>query len=103
MNKSISILGCGWLGKALAENLIEHNYTINGSTTTRSKLSDLKTKGITPYLINIENSQICLNDFFICDVLIISITSKNISAFKQLIHTIKKSKKLNKRPKKLFL
>ena len=41
MNNNISILGCGWLGKALAESLISGNYNVKGSTTQTEKLSNL--------------------------------------------------------------
>ena len=41
--KTISILGCGF-GLLLAELFIKNNYTVNGATTTSSKLSVLKNK-----------------------------------------------------------
>lgn len=46
----ISILGCGWLGFPLAEKLIEKGFTVNGSTTSESKLSILKNGGINPFI-----------------------------------------------------
>ena len=91
MNNNISILGCGWLGKALAESLISGNYNVKGSTTQTEKLSNLKALGITPFLINIENISQRIIDFLTADVLIIAITSKNIDAFKKLISSIEKS------------
>jgi len=42
-NKTISILGCGWLGLPLAQHLIERSFTVNGSTTTADKCAQLKT------------------------------------------------------------
>jgi nucleoside-diphosphate-sugar epimerase len=51
MNKTISILGCGWLGFPLAEYLITKGYQVKGSTTSEEKLDLLKAKGIDPYLI----------------------------------------------------
>lgn len=32
--KTISILGCGWLGLPLAKKLVENQWIVNGSTTS---------------------------------------------------------------------
>ena len=42
MNKNISILGCGWLGKPLVIKLIEEGFTVKGSTTTTRKFDEFK-------------------------------------------------------------
>jgi len=47
MNK-IGIIGCGWLGLALAKKFVEKGYSVHGSTTTKSKievLNKLRSKG----------------------------------------------------------
>jgi nucleoside-diphosphate-sugar epimerase len=49
----ISILGCGWLGLPLAEDLIGKGYRVKGSTTTESKLPNMLEKGINPYFVNL--------------------------------------------------
>lgn len=49
--KQISILGCGWLGLPLAKKLIEKGNSVNGSTTSESKLSILKNTGINPFIV----------------------------------------------------
>ncbi len=49
----ISVLGCGWLGLPLAEDLIDKGYKVKGSTTTESKLNGFLEKGINPYYINL--------------------------------------------------
>ncbi len=56
--KQISILGCGWLGLPLAEELIKSGFKINGSTTTESKISVLKKASITPFLIELKEDEI---------------------------------------------
>ncbi|HLR26447.1 MAG TPA: SDR family oxidoreductase [Fodinibius sp.] len=50
----ISILGCGWLGLPLAEQLRDDRHTINGSTTTEDKLQVLKGKSIRPFYIKLD-------------------------------------------------
>lgn len=61
----ISILGCGWLGLALAKVLLENNFSIKGSTTSVEKLSILENLGIQPYLIALSEDKTTgnLSDF----------------------------------------
>jgi len=60
-NNKISILGCGWLGLPLAEELIKNDYEVKGSTTSESKLKVLKNVGISPFLIKLEENEITGN------------------------------------------
>lgn len=91
MNTNISILGCGWLGKALAKSLISDNYSIKGSTTKNENFPVLESLNITPFKIDIESNSPDVSHFLDTDVLIIAITSKHTSAFKHLIESIEKS------------
>ncbi|MEO9891941.1 NAD(P)H-binding protein [Aurantibacter sp.] len=58
MNKTIALIGCGWLGLPLAKNLIEKGYSINGSTTSADKLHSLKEVGINAFKIVITEEQL---------------------------------------------
>ncbi len=49
----ISVLGCGWLGMPLAEELIRQGYKVKGSTTTESKQKEMFQKGIDPYYLHL--------------------------------------------------
>ena len=91
--QTISILGCGWLGKALATFFLSENIKVKGSTTTKEKLSTLHHLGIETSIIDIEKN-IFEDDFFNCDILIIAITAKQIEAFKVLKDYIKKDTKV---------
>ncbi|MES2650899.1 MAG: NAD(P)H-binding protein [Bacteroidota bacterium] len=72
--ETISILGCGWYGLAVAQALLADGYLVKGSTTNPQKLASLKEIGIEPYLINLASDTDQFDtEFFICDVLIISI------------------------------
>lgn len=51
MGKTVSILGCGYLGFPLAQRLHAAGYRVKGSTTTPGKLSMLEGAGIEPYLV----------------------------------------------------
>lgn len=75
----ISILGCGWLGFPLAKKLIENGHSVNGSTTSESKLSILKESGINPFLVALESEGVPnrLADFLgESEILIIDIPPK---------------------------
>lgn len=49
--RSISVLGCGWLGLPLAQRLVQLGFSVKGSTTEQSKLSLFERSKIAPYLI----------------------------------------------------
>ena len=73
----VSILGCGWYGKALAKSLLKNGVTVKGSATSAEKLKQLSAAGITPYLVNFKaNSEAYDPAFFKCDILVISIPPK---------------------------
>ena len=76
--RSISILGCGWLGLPLAKHLIQCGYHIKGSTTTPEKILALKRAGVEACLIQcvpeITGDQ--LATFFKSDILFLNIPFK---------------------------
>ncbi|HKG07705.1 MAG TPA: SDR family oxidoreductase [Pedobacter sp.] len=77
MNKTISILGCGWYGLPLAKELISLGYEVKGSTTTKEKMPALREAGIKTYLIEAASEKIKFADsFFESDILIICIPPK---------------------------
>ena len=72
----VSILGCGWLGLPLAEQLATAGYQVAGSTTTPEKLALLQHKNVQPYLLNLLDpdkvSTQTLAEFLKTDYLVIS-------------------------------
>ncbi len=54
MNKTLGILGCGWLGFSLAKSCIAKGYRVHGSTTSEEKLTVLENAGISPFLVQLE-------------------------------------------------
>ena len=73
----ISILGCGWYGKALAVSLLQNGIAVKGSATSVEKLASLAAEGISPYLVqfdaDIDNFDPA---FFEGDILVIAIPPK---------------------------
>lgn len=74
---TISILGCGWYGLALAKALIADGAQVKGSTTSIQKTEALKAEGVAPYIVNFSADGASYDaDFFDCDVLLIAIPPK---------------------------
>lgn len=74
-NRSISILGCGWLGLPLAGLFVQQGYRVKGSATSEEKLAALFERGILPYRVNITDQAIDCDDiqgFLDSDILIIN-------------------------------
>ena len=92
MDKEISILGCGWLGMPLTASLANKGFVIKGSTTSNHKIDLLKSKDVTPFIINLNNIGNDISDFLCSEVLIISVPSKKTEDFNNLIHQIEISK-----------
>jgi nucleoside-diphosphate-sugar epimerase len=84
--KSVSILGCGWLGLALASDLLKKGYAVKGSTTQQTKLEALTTAGIKPYLLDFKPHLIPgdHSDFFNSELLVISIPPRRKSGQTEL-------------------
>ncbi|MGA0560426.1 SDR family oxidoreductase [Larkinella sp. VNQ87] len=76
--ETVSILGCGWLGYPLAEQLLTDGYTVKGSTTSPEKLPVFWKRGIKPYELrfNPEPEGDELADFLTTDALIVDIPPK---------------------------
>ena len=72
--KTVSILGCGWLGLPLALSLKEAGFSVRGSVRSPEQLPVLSEKGIEPYLIDIapEVRGESTDEFFSSDVLFIN-------------------------------
>ncbi len=51
MQLNWTIIGCGWLGGTLAEELIKNGHTVFGSTTSEAKLTMLNKKGINAFVL----------------------------------------------------
>lgn len=78
MVRTISILGCGWLGLPLAQTLLTKGYEVKGSTTTPAKLSQLQEIGITPFLLEVSEDVVGeqVEYFFDTELLIVNIPPK---------------------------
>jgi nucleoside-diphosphate-sugar epimerase len=78
MIQTVSILGCGWLGQPLGEQLLSPNTEVRGSTTRPEKLAWLAEAGIQPFLLHFRpllppEHLPELDTFLACELLIIAI------------------------------
>ncbi len=77
MARTVSVLGCGWLGLPLAQRLLADGYVVKGSTTTPEKIPVLAQQGILPYLIRLTPQPTDdLSGFLQADILVIDIPPK---------------------------
>ena len=84
MQKKIHILGSGWLGLPLADALLSKGFNVRISTSNSIKRNALFSKGYEVDQISISSTSPVSNNFLDCDVLIVAITSKDVSAFENL-------------------
>jgi len=75
-NRTISILGCGWLGKQLGEALASSGYEVRGSTTRIENADGLRSAGIIPLIYAVGNNIEDARSFFHTEVLIISLPQR---------------------------
>ena len=92
MLKTISILGSGWLGFPLARHFVKAGYIVKASTTSKSRMSDLKSIGIDPFIVDIDLLTSDVQTFLQANILIINIPSKNVISFRHLVDQIEASK-----------
>ncbi|WP_125077647.1 SDR family oxidoreductase [Rufibacter latericius] len=92
--KTISVLGCGWLGLPLAQELVKLGYRVKGSTTTSAKLNLLQQAGIEPFLLSFpeNSSKAQLADFLDADVLVFNLppsrSSNEAGTYEQLLQLV---------------
>lgn len=72
---TVSILGCGWYGRALAVALLGDGIAVKGSVSSPEKLDELSALGIEPYVISLPDGT-DQPGFFDMDVLVMSIPPK---------------------------
>mgnify|MGYP003146270155 CR=1 FL=1 len=87
---SVSILGCGWLGKPLALSFLEDGFNVKGSTTSEEKVDELEALGIETHLVNIADFEE-YDTFLESDILVIAITFKDIYGFENFIAQVQDS------------
>jgi nucleoside-diphosphate-sugar epimerase len=72
LKKSVSILGCGWLGLPLAKQFLAEGYQVKGSTASPEKLDLLQAQGLKPYLFHLSDQELPV-DFLQSDILVIAV------------------------------
>jgi len=82
--RSISILGCGWLGMPLGNALSSAGYQVKGSTRTQEKLIEIKKNGMYAFQLDLGQPNVLAKDFFEADVIVLNIppsATKNVDDY----------------------
>jgi nucleoside-diphosphate-sugar epimerase len=93
MVKTVSILGCGWLGTAIGKKFLTNGVAVKGSVVSTDSYNRLETTGIQTYHIRIDPDGVAIDykNFFNTDVLIIALPPRGenvIESFPQQINQI---------------
>ncbi|MCY4672577.1 MAG: NAD-dependent epimerase/dehydratase family protein [Bacteroidetes bacterium] len=69
-----SVLGCGYIGRPLAKLLLDRGWRVRGSTTSETKLDQLLSDGVEPYLLKLtpDLQGRGRRDFFDSDVVVLN-------------------------------
>lgn len=91
MNKTISILGSGWLGYPLALQFVQKKYDVKTSCTTSAKLAQLRAIGSSPFVVDIDNLNNETNAFLESENLLINIPANSLPGHQALLHKVLRS------------
>ena len=89
--KTISILGSGWLGLPLAKALAQQGYEVKASSRSTERFEAITSANAVPFIVDINRLDENLKTFLDTDIVIVNITSKDITAFENLISRIEAS------------
>lgn len=94
--KTISILGCGWLGMPLGAELVRKGFDVKGSSRSEQKLVEITALGMSPFLIDLNQRKEMSEVFFESDALIFNVPPSNAdtesSYFEQLDRVLQRIK-----------
>ena len=77
MKQTISIIGLGWLGRPLANELLHRSHRVLGSTTTPEKQAQLQSEGIDAHLLTLTpQPEGNLNTLLSAAILIVNVPPK---------------------------
>jgi len=99
--KTVSILGTGWLGFALA-NSLKSEYKVKVSSRTVEKLQEYINEGLNPYLLNEQNLQF-LDELLDCDYLFINFPPSKFQDYLGFLNTIYSHKSVLSIKKLIFI
>ena len=71
--KVLGIIGCGWLGTAVAVHFIQHNWIVKGTRRSAEKMAHLELLGVQPFKFELGTTALQQNFYEHLDLLLISI------------------------------
>jgi nucleoside-diphosphate-sugar epimerase len=91
MNRSISILGGGWLGYPLALQFVQKKYDVKTSSTTADRLDQLRAIGTTPFVVDINALTDNVDAFLQSETLVVNIPADSVEGHQALLKHIRRS------------
>jgi len=88
MSINISILGSGWLGLPLAQQLQRAGHNVKVATRSDARLHQLASDGLSAFQIDIDAASGDISGFLQSNILIINIPNKNVESFQWLAQQI---------------
>ncbi len=73
-NRSVLIIGCGWVGKKLGQQLIKNDFNVYGTTRSSANFSTLSELGIKPVKLELPAAKLSDIRIPLTDAVIISIS-----------------------------
>lgn len=75
------IVGCGWLGQKLAEELVQEGNEVHGTTRSIEKLAELDRKGIKGHLLSLDSLEKEADWFAKLNVLVLNIPPSQVDNY----------------------
>lgn len=87
--RSISIIGCGWFGFPLAQQLVKNGYQVKGSKTTQAAAQQLSNEDIEGFALCLPSSSPLPKALFASDILVINLPPGLRKGDSTYIHQLK--------------
>ena len=104
-SKSISIIGCGWLGMPLALTLQNRGFNVQGTVRKLSKIESFISSGINFYQLDLNNEVVCIPEigsgFWRADIFVLTIPPSEPANYCERISKL--LDKITKQPRRLSI
>jgi len=105
VDKTISVIGCGWLGLPFGKRMVENGWNVKGTTTNPDKFQLIESMGIEAFLASFPTNETINDSIFNTQNLLINlppgrrnpdVQQSYPKAIQQILENAKKSKGIHK-------
>ena len=90
-DKTISILGSGWLGLPLAARFVALGYRVRASSRSAERLAAIEAIPAEAFRVEVAETMVMPAAFLESDTLVVNMTGKDVDAFRALVGDIERS------------